>query len=277
MTERHRRLLVCFTALMLQLNLQAQSTTTPAPTSTGQKIVSAIAGIATAIVPALAPIKALFGPTDPGTKKTTKDAVNTATTIGQKAAVASQTTQISKLTEASTDLATISTVLHYCIYADENLTQVDAILASQKTPDSTSKANIEKAWGAAKTNLNSLVTDSLKTKVAALTDTFAQTTLGAVIDANQSSVTNFSNIDSDVKAGNWDGVRNSIATLRPKVAGVNLLAAILISDIGNSLSEVKGQIAPAAGSRRLSREDAERLKRDIDTLKATYPAGHWKG
>jgi hypothetical protein len=97
-------------------------------------------------------------------------------------------------------------------------------------------------------------------------DTFAQTTLNAVIDANQVSTTNFKSIDSDVAAGHWDDVRDSVTSLRPKVAGVNLLTVILIGDISNSLStiQVKGQIANAGGFKRLSTEDADQLETDIN-------------
>jgi hypothetical protein len=139
---------MCVSAMVLQISIQAQTTTTqPAaspPTSTGQKIVSAIAGIAGTFFPALQSVTDLF---KPGTKidpKTITTSVNEKAAKATDAATTTQTAQISKLNDASTDLATISTALHYCICADENLTTMEAILVAQKTPMRPPKASSRK-------------------------------------------------------------------------------------------------------------------------------------
>lgn len=232
--------LVAF-ALLALTGSPAESQTSPPTTGTstaktvGTVVGTGISAVLSAAFPAAATIINAIWP-KPTDKKTASQAQAPLTMLQKTSAV--------QLQQLSTDLDTVNTFLVDCVMADRSVIQMQDLLGKKTTITSDEQQALKRNWNTANPRITELGKDSAKASANAVSDEYIKRSLLAISETNYGELTN---ITDDITSKSVDDLRDRLATLEPKLAGVAALSGDIVAQVSAGLHAAAKNMAPSQG------------------------------
>jgi hypothetical protein len=176
-------------------------------------------------------------------------------------ALKQQSTQaMANIEKISNDLDTVTIFLSNCIVAENQVIAMRTSLTGKTSLSPADITDLQTKWTIAEARLKRLA--SADKDLAKMGDTYIQTTLQSVVDANAGPTTNIGN---HVKSGDLNSLNTELATLDGQLTAANAVAGTVISGVSLGLRSAKNTNAGAAGATTAS-QDVQKALSDLDTV-----------
>jgi hypothetical protein len=149
------------------------------------------------------------------------------------------------LKSVAAELSTIAAFLADCQIAESNVALMRGELAGKNAMDSETRTDVSADWRIVKAHIEHLASGSTRTQIAGLgADPFVQTTLNAVINHTNGPD---ANIEAYVTTGDISRLEPALRALDGDLTSVNVLGALVISDVSQGLTTAADAAAPSQG------------------------------
>jgi|SRR5579863_313659 len=149
--------------------------------------------------------------------------------------------QIQKL---STDLDTVNVFLVDCVMADRSVIKMQDFLGKKSTLSKDDKDNLQHNWNDASPRITELGTPASKASASSVSDEYIKRSLKAISETNYGDL---KNIQDDITNANAEDLRDRLATLEPKLAGITALSGDIIAEVSAGLHTGAKNMAPPQG------------------------------
>lgn len=236
----------------------------PAGTATGTAIGNGIKAAITTAFPAISTIiNAIWPGTNNNNSKKKPDATN-ATTGLQTKSVEGQT----KLNTITNDLDAVTVFLSSCTVAENNVIAMRTTLRLKTSLTAAEALQLKNEWTTAKGRLTKLA--QAESVVNNVSDTYIQTTLQTIVDANSGPIGSIDN-DMGAGAGGYPQLSSDLALLDSQLSAVDALAGIVIGNVSLGLKAAKNSAAGAEGVTTMT-DDEQQNQKDLESqLKTQFP------
>lgn len=216
-------------------------------TTTGQRIGNLISAVISTAFPAVDKVITAIWPPGKSADKKNADQATPAVKNAKDVADAAQKENLAKLTAAANNLAVARTFATIAGDASVRIAVMQALLGEKdygKGLPTADKQNLQDWWKPAADELRDLQAQKLKDQVDSLDDDFLKNTFSRLQGVSRSLV---DNITDQLSQGRVAALTKSLGQLEPKLAEIVPLTAILIGDIGSSVTKASTKITGAAG------------------------------
>jgi hypothetical protein len=248
-------------------NAQQKKAQAPAAASPGSATGTAIGnGIKAAITTAFPAISTIINAIWPGANNGNKRKSDATTaTSDLKARSVQGQSQINAITG---DLDAVAVFLGSCVVAEDHVIAMRTTLRLKPVLNATEELEFKNHWTVASQRLATL--KSTGSLIDNVSDTYIQTTLQAIADANLGLI---SSIDNDVKAGSagYPQLSNDLALLDSQLAAVNALSGVIIGNVSFGLKGAREVAAQGQGATQMSAAERALQEEFESSLKTRFP------
>jgi hypothetical protein len=223
-----------------------QAATPPTGSSTAKTVGTVVGTGISAVLQAAFPAAATIINAIWGSKTTDKKTASQATPPVTQL----QKTSAAQVQQLSADLDTVNIFLVDCVMADRSVIKMQDILAKKTTMSADEQESLKRQWNAASPRITELGKDAAKASARAVSDEYIRRSLLAISETNYGDLTNILDDINNLNkpsSKSADDLRDQLASLEPKLAGVTALSGDIIGEVSTGLHEGAKNMAPSQG------------------------------